>query len=81
MRKHFLANNWMFNNCRALPRALRDVVIAENSNSLTTLNVTITTDHGIPVTGLAKTDMYLYNTTDAAEITIVTAQDDDQLVF
>ena len=53
--------------------ALRDVTIAENSNSLTTLNVTITTDHGIPVTGLAKTDMYLYNTTDSAETTISTS--------
>jgi len=53
--------------------ALRDVDIASTDDSLTTLVLTIATDHGVPVTGLAKTDMYLYNSTDPAEVTISTA--------
>lgn len=53
--------------------ALRDVAFVESSTSLTTLVVEITTDHLVPVTELAKEDMYLYNTTAVSQITIVTA--------
>ena len=53
--------------------ALRDVTLTEVSNTLDGLVYTIATDHGVPVTGLAKTDMYLYNTTDSSEITILTS--------
>lgn len=53
---------------------LWDVTITKTGEPSTTAwTLDIVTDYGIPVTGLAKTDMYLYNTTDSAQVTISTS--------
>jgi hypothetical protein len=52
---------------------LYDVDITTSSPSTTALTVAIVTDYNVPVTGLALTDMRLYNTTDSAEVTITSA--------
>jgi len=53
--------------------SLWNVTITQVAKSLTTLTVLIKTDYNIPVSGLAKTDMYLYNSTDPAVVSITTA--------
>lgn len=53
--------------------ALRDVVITEVAESLTTLTVLVKTDKNIPVTARDETDWLLYNDTTTTAITVVSA--------
>jgi len=50
--------------------ALWSVVLAEVSNTLTHILFTAKTDYGVPISGLVKTEIYLYDNTGSAAITL-----------
>jgi hypothetical protein len=52
---------------------LYDVTITTSAPATTGFTALIKTDYAIPVTGLTKDDMYLYNVTDSAVVTITSA--------